>query len=303
MAERTFDFLVIGAQKCGTTSLWRGMESHPQIRVPSDKERGFFEIDERYESGVSQYVSTTFPGASDEERIGIVSPLLMAPNPARLAKVVERIHETCPEVRLVAVLRDPIQRAISYFRWATRRGATDGESIDQVARRRAAKHGGLENVPFVRAGMYGGILSEYLDRFPRERMLVLLSQDLSDEPRRVYEELFDFLGVDSSHDPGSPRINVGGTSPRVSEEAMAELVEELKRQVWPEVRDANVRRGFSWWLKQIWNVEPDDEALQMPAPLEQDLAELYLQDAAVLRERLGVQVPWEERLRSVGVEA
>lgn len=79
---RPFNFLGIGANRCGTTSLWRALDSHPEVRVPSDKEREFFSDDEAYARGddeayargLEHYMRRTFPDLRDGEVIGAVTP-------------------------------------------------------------------------------------------------------------------------------------------------------------------------------------------------------------------------------------
>lgn len=295
MGERNLDFLVIGAQKCGTTSLWRGLESHPEVRVPSDKERPFFETESGYQQGLERYLATVFPDASPTERLGVVAPQLMAPEAGLLDKVVRRIHRTCPDVKLIALLRDPIDRAISYSRWATRRGVLS-QDADQLAERLSRKHGSLSEVPFVRAGMYGAILNRFLEFFPQEQLLVQFSEHLSADPVTVYSAVFEFIGVDPVHDAGSPRLNVGGVRARVSTEGMEELTTELREKVWPHLSDKNVRQGFTWWLKNVWNVEPDAESTEISQALRDDLARIYAEDAELLARIVDVDIPWREKL-------
>jgi len=295
--ERTFDFLVIGAQKCGTTSLWRGMDSHPEILTPSDKERRFFEVDEHYQRGVDAYIDSAFGDPRADQRLGIVSSQLMPPRVESRLKVIDRIAETCPEVKLVALLRDPIDRAASFFRFAERRSGRGGTDFGAFFERALRKHGGLESIPFVAAGCYGAILESYAARFGRERLLVLFTEELEFRPEFLYSELFEFLGVDPGHTvDGSMRLNVGGMHERISEAAMLELRTELQERVWPHVGDRNVRIGFNWWLRQVWNIEPDAEPVTIPQAVREQLAELYLPDAELLEQRLSVRAPWVKRI-------
>lgn len=297
MAERTFDFLVIGAQKCGTTSLWRGMDSHPRIRVPSDKERRFFEVDKRFERGLAEYVRTTFGDPPGEERIGIVSSQLMPADLARRKQVIERIAATCPDVRLVALLRNPIERATSFFRFASRRA---GEELSFAAfyRRALERHGGVERTPFIGAGEYGKILVSYLERFERDQILILMTQDLAQDPAGLYRRLFEFLEVDAGQEVESRWLNLGGSHARVTDEALREIRAELNESVWPHVTDPNVKQGFLWWLKQVWNIEPDRSEVEVPAEIRRELAAHYLPDAALLERELSVRVPWVSALEA-----
>jgi len=294
---RTFDFLVVGANRCGTTSLWRALDSHPQVRVPSDKEREFFSSDARYERGLEHYMRRTFPDLRDGEVIGALTPQLMSPNPQALKTIVERIHDTCPEVRLMALLRDPIDRAVSQLRRMKKISHGKEESFDEFIERVSAKRGGIDKIPLVRASDYGRILRRYFETFDADQIRVFFTADLDRDPATVYRQVFEHIGVDPDHDPGAPREHVGGLGQRVSQEALDELQAELDRRgLLPE--DENTRRGFGWWLRHLWNTEPDQRGTEISDDLRRRLAERYLADAEVLEGLIGAEPPWLGSLRA-----
>ena len=296
---RPFDFLVIGANRCGTTSLWRALDSHPQVRVPSDKEREFFSADERYERGLEHYVRRTFPDLREEEAMGAVTPQLMSPNPHALRTIIERIEATCPEAKLIALLRDPIDRAVSQLRRMKKIGGGPEESFDQFIARVEAKRGGLDKIPLVRASDYGRILRLYFKTFDRDQIRVFFTADLDRDPATLYRQVFELIGVDPAHDPGAPRVHLGGTGQRVPPEALEELQAEMARRgLLPE--DENARRGFAWWLRHLWNTEPDQRGTEISDDLRRRLAERSLADAEVLEALIGVEPPWVGSLRTSG---
>jgi hypothetical protein len=295
---RPFDFLGIGANRCGTTSLWRALDSHPQVRVPSDKEREFFSSEESYERGLEHYVRRTFPDLRDGEAIGAVTPQLMDPRSVRTN--VERIQATCPDVRLIALLRDPIERAVSQLRRMKKISHGKEESFDEFVERVSAKRGGSEKIPLLRASEYGRILRRYYETFGADQIRVFFTADLDRDPATVYRQVFEHIGVDPDHDPGAPRVHLGGMKQRVSQEALQELQAEMDRRgLLPE--DDNARRGFAWWLRHLWNTEPDRQGTEMSGDLRRRLAARYLADAEVLEGLIGVEPPWVGSLRaSVG---
>jgi hypothetical protein len=293
---RPFDFLVIGANRCGTTSLWRALDSHPQIRVPSDKEREFFSSDQRYGRGLEYYVQRTFPDLRDEV-MGTVTPQLMAPDPHALRPIVVRIRETCPEVKIIAMLRDPIERGVSQYRRMKKIGRGREESFDEFIGRVAAKRGGIDRIPLVRASDYGRILRFYFKAFRGRQIKVLFTADLDREPAPFYRGVFEYLGVDPAHDPGAPRVHVGGIGQRVPPEAMEELLAEMNRRGFFG-EDENVRRGFAWWLRHLWNTESDDRGVEISPDLRRRLAARYLADGEVLEGLIGVEPPWLDSLRA-----
>lgn len=294
---RPFDFLGIGANRCGTTSLWRALDSHPEVRVPSDKEREFFSSDESYERGLEHYMTRTFPDLRDEEVIGAVTPQLMSPHPHQLRTIVERIQATCPEVRLIALLRDPIERCVSQLRRMKKISHGREESFDEYIDRLVAKRGDIGKISLVRVSDYGRILRRYYEAFDKDQIRVFFTADLDRDPATVYRQVFEHIGVDPTHDPGQPRVHLGGTSQRVSQEAMDELLTEMDRlDLFPP--DPNVRRGFAWWMRHLWNTEPDQRNIDISPGLRRQLAERYLADAEELERLIGAEPPWLDSLRA-----
>jgi hypothetical protein len=294
LTARALDFLVIGAQKSGTTTLWHGIDSHPQIVTPGDKERGFFNSDERYEAGVERFIAATFPDATPDQRIGTVTPDYMPASPQALETVAERIRATAPDVRLIALLRDPLERAVSHYRTGLRTGDATLPTFDEHYA--SVGRVGVRWPPLVRRGEYGRILSRYLDLFDREQLLVLWTDDLEHHPDAVYRQIFAFLGVDPGHRaPRDVRLNVGGTQRRLSPAALGELEEQLDLALWPHVpvdRRTELRRRTHWWLEHLWNTVPDDQATDVGPDLRRHLLEHFARDGRLLRERIGAEPPW-----------
>lgn len=299
-SARPIDFAVIGAAKSGTSTLWEAVRHHPEILAPPDKERSFFNSDPVYAGGLAQFVERTFPAATPKTKIGLFSPILMAPSKANLESWSDRMATTCPDMKIIAILREPIGRAQSHLRMAKRRGRVDE---DATLQQYIENHPGLKSRgPFALPGIadsnYGQILSVYAERFPREQILVLFTQDLDQRPREVYRDFFSFVGVDPDWEPSLPRVNVGGSAARVTDAALAEIGAELNRSVIPfvdEEHKKNVRAGFNWWLRNLWNIEPDAPSTsdtEISPEFRAMLAEHYLQDARLLEEILGVTPPW-----------
>jgi hypothetical protein len=293
--KRTLDFLVIGAQKSGTTTLWRGLDSHPQIATPGDKERGFFNSDERYERGLAAYVADAFARTGADQRIGTVTPGYRPALAEKLDVIIERMRRTTPDVRLIALLRDPLRRAVSHYRTGLRTGHAKLRPFDDHYEA-VCRQLDVPWPPLVLRGEYGRILSRYLDAFAREQLLVLWTDDLERDPAGVHRRVYAFLEVDPAHEvPEVGRLNVGGTRRRVSSTAMDELKAHLEREVWPRVageRRGELLRATHWWLEHLWNTVPDDEATDVGEALRRRLVERFAADGALLRERLGEEPPW-----------
>ena len=225
------DFLVIGAPKAGTTSLHEYLRTHQDLFLPEAKEQQFFTRDQAYEQGWDAFARVAFRDAPAGRLLGKVSPhYLGGPaqwrDPAQESRPVssvtaERIAATFPAVKLVAILRDPVERAISSYWQAVvlgdERRPIDDAFADELAPEAlaAARHYPLDHTQYVALGEYGRLLSDYLEHFPRERLLVAATGDLDSSPRDLLTELWLYLGV-SPHTPPNlgERFQTRGTGRR-----------------------------------------------------------------------------------------
>lgn len=291
------DFVVIGAQKAGTTSLWRYLEDNEGLRMPPHKEASFFSEPHGVGS-FRAYMRALFKDAPPGAKLGTVTPVYMHGTPAAsVPTIAERIHEAAPEAKLVALLRDPVERAHSAHRMLVRRGLEQrsfARAIDDLlapAELERARRGAEETRSYVVAGEYGRMLATYAERFGHERLHVELTADLERAPREVVARVCAFLGV-APHEPRrlGERFYAGGR-PRVSPEAERDLMDYLERHVWPRMRHARQHRdSFRQWF-ELWNVvaEPAPE-LPDEATVER-LRAHYADDERLLEDATGVRVP------------
>jgi hypothetical protein len=185
------DFLVIGGQRCGTTSLHSYLAAHPQVRAATGKELQYFSL--HYGRGERWYRGH-FPPSSPGVVCFEASPLyLFHPDaPSRAAA-------TLPRGRYIALLRDPVERAWSHYLHTRSYGQ---ESLDFAAalaaeESRLATPDGLRRYSYAARGRYAEQLSRWLAHVPRERLLVLRSEDLYADPTTVYAQVLGFLGLDA----------------------------------------------------------------------------------------------------------
>lgn len=149
----------------------------------------------------------SFDGAKGERAIGEVSPRYMAtPGTA------ERIASVLPEVKLVAILRQPAERAFSSFVSLRRDGIEPLADLRLAIRdepRRLAEGWGLGR--YTETGRYAQHLEPYFEHFPRDHIRVYLHDDLQEDPRGLFADLFEFLGVSRDVELGDlPRLNPTG---------------------------------------------------------------------------------------------
>jgi hypothetical protein len=230
------EFLVIGAQKAGTTTLWNLLRDHPQLWFPDAKEAPFFSHTEVYERGWASYLERLRVPAGDGVLRGTITPHYMqGAHDAGTRLVAERIYRQLPEVRIVALLRDPVERARSQHAMAIARGLEQrgaeqalSESLRADALRRARLEPGDTNTYIVQ-GEYGRILGEYMSFFPHEALHLELSDSLSSDPLGVVRRVLRFLGAGDDYRPAAPdqRSFAGGREPRVGDQELTRLLRSI----------------------------------------------------------------------------
>jgi hypothetical protein len=305
---RTLDFLVIGVQKGGTTSLWRYLRSHPRIRFPRDKEAPFFTSPEADDpAALARLVAADFGDAPEDALLGTVTPQYMMGNAGTSAdQIAARIAAALPQVRIVALLRDPIERAISHYRMSVRR-EWEARSFDDAAtdlldpaRAAQARESPTETNAYFAQGEYGRILRGYRDHLPAERVHVAFTAELDADPGRVLDELLAFLGLPPGHRPPDlgRRYHRGGVRRRIDAQAERELRGFLADEIWPALPEGDAGpRAFGFFM-ETWNTVPDEEQTPVSPDVRERLERHYATDGALLAE-LGVAAPWLEAWRAM----
>jgi len=178
------DFVVAGFPRCGTTWLYEVLRLHPKIFLPARKEIAFF--DAAYDKGYPWYAAY-FAGCAADQQAGDISPVY-AEHPA----VPERIRATLPDAKIILILRSHLARTRSSYRHFQRDGRTDGDDYRDLD---AFLAGRAERSPYLERQRYAPVLEAYLKRFGRERVLILLHEDLGADPRAFVERILAFLGL------------------------------------------------------------------------------------------------------------
>jgi hypothetical protein len=234
LPERSPDFIVVGAQKSGTTSLAAWLAEHPSCWIASEKEVHYFDL--AYRRGFAWY-RTRFGKAPANRLAGEVTPYyLFHPLAA------ERMARDLPSVKLVAILREPVARAVSGYMHSRRfHGETRSfeaalveedtalaEDIATLARDPFAQCHALQTRSYRARGLYAAQLGRYLEHFPREQVHVMIFEELLAAPEPTLDALCGFLGI-GPHRSKLPWRNerAGGVEvPESTREALREFYRE-----------------------------------------------------------------------------
>ncbi len=191
------DFIGIGAQKSGTSWAYACLYEHPEICAPI-KEIHFFSRP-RFQEGKDWYESH-FNNCDAKKLKGEFSTSYLYSKEAP-----ERIHSFYPDVKLIAILRNPIKRAVSHYGNAIKSGEIK-ESI-------SFEEFSVNETSVIEQGLYSEQLESYFRLFKREQILVLVYEDIRKDPQAFMSQIYRFLGVSPAFVPSMlhSEINVART--------------------------------------------------------------------------------------------
>ncbi|WP_333267688.1 MULTISPECIES: sulfotransferase domain-containing protein, partial [unclassified Microcoleus] len=197
------DFIIIGAQKGGTTSLYNYLIQHPQILPAAQKEIHYFDFN--FDKSPDWYYAQ-FPQPQPGENLltGEASPYYIC-HP----QVPQRIYDLCPKVKIIALLRNPVERAISHYYYYIKIGYESLSLESAIAAEPERLKGEIEKLQanpnyysyehqhhsYLTRGIYADQLPAWIKLFPKSQLLILKSEDLYTNPFGTYNSVLDFLEV------------------------------------------------------------------------------------------------------------
>lgn len=184
------DFIIIGAMKAGTTTLFRWLGDQPEIRLPAVKEPEFFSDTRKWERGVERYTEL-FVDAGPEVLTGEASVAYTDTEVSEVAAA--RMRESVPDARLVYLVRHPVERARSHYQHEVQRGRETRPFREAIS--------GLPNA-YVGRSLYARALEPYLERFPAEQVLVVRFEDLISDEAPGWHAVVAHLGLTPRLAPG-----------------------------------------------------------------------------------------------------
>lgn len=239
------DFLIIGGQKCGTTSLYNYLIEHPNILPARNKETRFFHT-RRYERGEFWY-RASFPTEARKRRAekeGGSKLITGESTPEYLffPHVPSRARKTVPQARLIALLRNPVDRAYSHYHHKVRNGRENLTFEEAMAREEERLSGeaeqiladpryysySLDHFSYLSRGIYVDQLKAWRRFFPKSQLLILRSEDLYEDAPAVVGRTLEFLGLPVVGTERYAKHNVGGYAGRLDPATRARLVDYFR---------------------------------------------------------------------------
>jgi hypothetical protein len=329
MAMTQIQFLIIGAEKAGTTSLFEYLRRHPEIHLPAEKEFSFFSLDRSFDRGWDWYLETVLNKASPDDICGEASVSYMVGTPHRQVfrhehiapnidpqagpiedVIPERIRCFLPDVKLICVLRDPVERAYSQYRMAMLNDLESRPFDDVVAH--LLEPAALENARMVRTltngyianGEYGRILASYFRIFSRDQIMVIFSNELAAQTSQTVARVSDFLGA-------SIRVLPDNVETRYRTGAVQQRFRALDLYAW-QGRLGRVRPARTFWHMlptqirskiardvgiasyriSLWNRQREQTKEDISALTRQRLIDHFYSDTDALNKLIGTDTPW-----------
>ncbi len=285
------NLLVIGAMKSGTTSLHRYLDLHPEIQMAAPKELNFFvKPDEclvpqgEWDRGLGwyrQWFSSDYPVRGESSHHYTAHPVIRG--------VPERAAELVPAARLIYLVRDPVERIVSHY-MERRLDGFESRPLEEVLTE------DLENPEmnsYICRSRYALQVERWLDRYPREQLLVVPFEDLRDRRFPTLQRIFRFLGVADSFVSEGFEYNANPSLERREPRPVMAALERRRRRRGRRMRITGARqvlpgpvRGA---VRRSWrrlSLRPTDRP-ELTPEMRKRLADLVRPDAARLRELTG----------------
>ena len=289
------NFLIVGFQKAGTTSVYRYLEQHPEVFVSPIKELNFFSsivehpvIDPQLTGGMTDpdtYRAAFAPGAG-HKAIGEASTLY-ATDPAVPAEIVR----LAPETRVIALVRDPAERAYSQY-WMRVRDGREKRPFEVAIDDELRAVGDCPWLPrighYLASGFYAHHLTPYWDHFAPDRLACYLFEDLEADPAAVMHDIFRFLGVDEHFVADtSVRHNAAGAPKSALMQPLmrkTKLSQTVRRMLPKPVGDLALAKVEAWRSRNV-------SKPALAPTVRRRLVNIFRSDVELLQGRLGRDLP------------
>lgn len=233
------DFMIVGAQKCGTTTLFDILDGHPAIEGCRGKEPHFFSTSRDWKKDLHKYHRLF----NDKEKdvLHFEASTTYTFYPLRNLRIWSDIYDYNPNMKFIYLVRNPIDRIISHYMHSYERGYTD-LSIEEVL---------IKSRQYIDITRYYTQIRPYIEQFGRDNVKIIDFEDFIDQRKNVIEEISNFIGVDDSafadYEQVRSNVSVGGSKRHHkfdSPPLPLRLVERFMPSIWNKIAD-NSERTFS----------------------------------------------------------
>jgi sulfotransferase family protein len=198
---RPIQLMIAGAQKAGTTSLFRYLTQHPQLSTHPHREMSFFSHDLEYDQGYRRVFNKYFPEAGSGDRTIMAKDVMVF----NTHQALERLHAHNPGMHIVVLLRHPVRRVYSAYWYARSRGWEPIKSFEKAIEaepdRLAEDSFKWRYCAYLDTSTYDRHIDVLLKRFGKERVHVYLTEDLHENPQKICQGIYRILDLDPAFTP------------------------------------------------------------------------------------------------------
>lgn len=290
MQEIKLDFIGIGAPRCGTTKLSRGLAEHPEICFSERKELHYFNFDHIYNQGQG-YLSRFFTHCQNKKNKGEWSTDYLYSK-----KAAERIKSHNPKVKILICLRHPVDRAYSHYLLQKYSGSINPWQTFNTAILDNDKYN------YLKRGLYAGPLKDYLEIFLREQIQIIIYDEFISNPANTFKQLYQFLGVNPDFIPPSLNENVDYRARKKHYSlTLVAIINKLtlfyKQSRFKKLWRVFGLRNFLRWLKKI-NRQTKPQKFKKPTldqQIRERLQKFYEPEIAEMEKIIGRPLPaWKQ---------
>ena len=238
------DFLIIGAQKCGTSSLYSYLIQHPGIIAPAKKEIHYFSNPYNQKRGKSWYAShfcTVSYKKSLKKKLGYWPITGEATPDMHMPFMPESVHELLPSAKLIAMFRDPVKRAFSQYqhdrKYSKKASKTFKEAIDQSSLSVSSEMQDLwsythnnKQLSYIRRGLYAEQLEHWYQYYSKDCIHIIISDEFSVDPAKEMAKVLQFLNMPEFDFDVSTVKNVGNYKEQMDKDVREYLISVFRPQ-------------------------------------------------------------------------
>ena len=224
------DFLVIGAKRCGTTSLFYHLPEHPCISKSPHDNMGFF--NDNFHLGVNWYKSffpTIFTRNKIKSEFGNFLAFDVTTTYMEEESTANNVYQTKPNMKIIVILRNPVDRAYSQYHLnlrekAEKRSFEDAmeENMNELNKESYERYEikpkfSVEENNYLKKGLYAQQLRHWLKIFPRENILIISTEEFESNQQIIYNKIFEFLNISKFEVKNTKKMQKGNYPPIKSE--------------------------------------------------------------------------------------
>ena len=191
--NKKLNFICVGVQKSGTSTLHDILKQHPNISLPINKETHFFSETEKYKKGIKHYFEFYF-NSPNTDFIGEIDPEY-----SYYPECGNRIYNTFGRIKIIFILRNPVERAFSHYLMTKRRGLeslTFERAIEQE-KERLISHYNHAHFSYIARGLYLSQLESYENLFGVKNVKVMFFDDLIEDAHKFITDIVSFIGTEA----------------------------------------------------------------------------------------------------------